>query len=123
MSGAQITLGRSPSPKRVQTGLRFLKGMAVRPSGWTRVFRAHTGEYRTVSKTTRPTPQLLSREQVRKITTISDYRIRELVRDGLFPRPIKLADANKAGKKLWLLTDIESWIESRRVAAHAEARP
>ncbi|MEA3404893.1 MAG: AlpA family transcriptional regulator [Pseudomonadota bacterium] len=52
---------------------------------------------------------LLRIGEVSKRTTISKPHIYTLIRQGKFPKPIKLT----ANTSVWLESDIDSWIDSR----------
>ena len=59
--------------------------------------------------------RLLRRQEVEKITGLSRSSIYRKIKDGDFPRPIRVGP--KAVR--WKLSEINAWIESRPVA-HSE---
>lgn len=48
-------------------------------------------------------------EEVSHVTSISKSHIRKLVRDGEFPKPVKLGRQ----KTVWTIESVNQWIESR----------
>lgn len=56
--------------------------------------------------------KLLSKKQVRELTTLSFAQIDRLEKAGRFPKRIKLGQSRVA----WLATDIEEWIQERLAA-------
>ena len=56
--------------------------------------------------------RLLRRRQVEEITGLSRSSIYRLMRDGKFPRPVKVGLAAVR----WRASDITAWLESRPVA-------
>ena len=61
---------------------------------------------------TRQIERLLSRKQVREITTLSYAQIARLEKAGKFPPRIRLTD-HPRGRVAWLYTAIFDWINSR----------
>jgi predicted DNA-binding transcriptional regulator AlpA len=56
--------------------------------------------------------RLLSRKQIREITTLSFTQIDRLEREGKFPPRIRLTD-HPRGRVAWLETAVLDWINSR----------
>lgn len=56
--------------------------------------------------------RLLRRRQVEEITGLARSTIYRLMKDGTFPRPIRVAP----GAVRWRLSDIEAWLDSRPTA-------
>jgi prophage regulatory protein len=63
-------------------------------------------------------PILLSREDLKaRGISYSRAQIYRKVKDGSFPKPVKLGE----NKVAWLATEIDAWIEAISAARHAEA--
>lgn len=57
-------------------------------------------------------PVFLSKDDVAKVTTLSERVVEELVRQGQFPQPRQLS-----GRRVgWLLREVVEWAESRPVS-------
>lgn len=57
-------------------------------------------------------PVFLSKDDVAKVTTLSERVVEELVRQGKFPQPRQLS-----GRRVgWLLREVVEWAESRPVS-------
>ena len=55
---------------------------------------------------------LLKKRFVLAMTGFSSAKLYRDIKNGLFPRPIKLGVGNRAGVA-WLSSEVEAWIESR----------
>ena len=53
--------------------------------------------------------QLLTRRQVEKLIGIKRSTIYKLMREGLFPEPLKISD----GTVRWPKAELETWLKSR----------
>lgn len=61
-------------------------------------------------------PQLIKRQRVQTITSLSKSSIYAKVADGTFPKPVKLGPKAVA----WRLSDIHDWIDSLSNGGGAE---
>lgn len=57
--------------------------------------------------------QLIRRNKVEEITSLSRSRIYALMADNDFPKPVRLGSMSVA----WVLADIEEWINARIAAS------
>ncbi|WP_374258995.1 helix-turn-helix transcriptional regulator [Aquabacterium sp.] len=57
-------------------------------------------------------PVFLSRDDVAKVTTLSERVVQDLVRQGKFPQPRRLSGMRVG----WLLREVVEWAESRPVS-------
>ncbi len=54
--------------------------------------------------------RLLSRADVLRMTTLSDGKHKQLVREGKFPPPVEVTEHRVA----WRLSDVRAWIDMRQ---------
>lgn len=66
-----------------------------------------------------PSPRLMSMRDVTRLTTYARPSIYRLVKQGRFPKPIKLGDVKIAFRA----DEIEAWLDSRPRALDGEAAP
>ena len=59
------------------------------------------------------TKQLIRRNKVEEITSLSRSRIYALMADDDFPKPVRLGSMSVA----WVLADVEEWINARIAAS------
>ena len=62
-----------------------------------------------------PPDRLLRRREVETITAMSCSRLYAAMREGNFPRPLRIG-AGPNGAVAWRLSDVQAWIASRPVA-------
>jgi prophage regulatory protein len=71
-----------------------------------------------------PLPRFLRRKQVLDATSLSNSEMYSLMKDGRFPKPLKLTGTThtgaKAGVVVWVEAEIIAWMESRIAARDAE---
>ena len=60
--------------------------------------------------------RLLKRQQVEEITTLSRSSIYDMIKRGVFPKPIKIGERAVA----WREADIIAWMDARMTAASDE---
>ena len=60
--------------------------------------------------------RLLKRQQVEEITTLSRSSIYDMIKRGVFPKPIKIGERAVA----WREADIIAWLDARMAAASDE---
>ena len=60
--------------------------------------------------------RLLKRQQVEEITTLSRSSIYDMIKRGVFPKPIKIGERAVA----WREADIIAWLDARMAAASGE---
>ena len=60
--------------------------------------------------------RLLKRQQVKEITTLSRARIYDMIKRGVFPKPIKIGERAVA----WREADIIAWLDACMAAAADE---
>jgi prophage regulatory protein len=58
------------------------------------------------------TPYIIDRHEVERITSLRKTTIYRLMKEGKFPKPLRISSMRVA----WRLKDIEEWIESLNTA-------
>lgn len=61
------------------------------------------------SATHEPPPQLLRLPAVSRLVALGETTVRHMVRDGEFPRPVRVGKRAKA----WIQSEVHAWIKAR----------
>lgn len=64
-----------------------------------------------------PRDRFLARPEVRRITTLSNSAMYEAIRQGRFPKPVKLSPRRVA----WSERAVLAWVEARKAEAQVQA--
>jgi prophage regulatory protein len=96
--------------------IRSVESLGSSPSSQQSRFNADTsGPARSSAPSASVLPKkLLRMKELVAVTGLSRAWINRLVREGVFPRPLKLGAPGRSGVVAWLVPEIDDWIEARR---------